>query len=291
MNKIRVMPVSSACECPFYVEDTAGVRGCFFKKLTNANVAAAMVANDAYDTSEWDAECGGEYAACSILPLLWELNAEESQEEEIEERAVDSDEGAEKYNEEQVDDEEEGNDVGEEEIAEPTVNVSIHQVTNPYQVKGDVLVYPTNNLLTIDDPLLNRMSRGMIQAECDSVQRPIKMGHVYATSNGGEKSAVKSKAVFHAVVAGPSRLVNEQDMKSALRKSLRLAEDMGAKNVVMLPCDCGTHDINDAARVQLAAIQTFLQTHKTENLQNIFVVMEDEDSLEVFKEYFERIFE
>jgi O-acetyl-ADP-ribose deacetylase (regulator of RNase III) len=117
------------------------------------------------------------------------------------------------------------------------------------------------------------------------------MGHVYVTSNGGERSAVVPKAILHAIVAGPSRLVNEQDIKSAIRKSLHIAEEMGAQKVVMLPCDCGTHDIADAARVQLSAIYTFLNSVETKSITHIFLVMEDEESAEVFEEYFDRIFE
>ena len=66
---------------------------------------------------------------------------------------------------------------------EPVVNtktkISIHKIENPYLVKADVLVYPTNIGLTIDDPLLNRMSRGVVQNELDRFQKPIKMGTVY----------------------------------------------------------------------------------------------------------------
>ena len=58
----------------------------------------------------------------------------------------------------------------------------------------------------------------------------------------------------------------------------------------MLPGDCGTLDINDAARVQLSAIKTFLQTEKNCSIRNIFVVMEDEESYNTYDEYYNRIF-
>jgi O-acetyl-ADP-ribose deacetylase (regulator of RNase III) len=139
--------------------------------------------------------------------------------------------------------------------------------------------------------MLNRMSRGNVQRECDNLPRPIKMGDVYITSNGGEDSKVRSKAIIHAVVAGPSRLVNEQDIKSSIRKSIHLADELGAKTMVMLPCDCGIHDVADAARVQLSTIRTFINSVETKNITNIFIVMEDYESIEIFKDYFERIFE
>ena len=172
----------------------------------------------------------------------------------------------------------------------PITKVSIHRCENPYLVKADVLMYPANNILTIDDPLLHRMSRGLIQEECDKISKPIKMGSVYVTSNGGEQSKVQPRQIYHAVVAGESRLVNEQDIKLATRKCLHVANSLKVKNVVMLPTDCGTHDIADTARVQLSAIKTYLQTEKDCQIKNIFIVMEDKESYEVFEEYYQRIF-
>jgi len=141
-----------------------------------------------------------------------------------------------------------------------------------------------------NDVLLNRFSRGTIQTECDQIPKPIKMGHVYITSNGGENSQIKPKHIYHAVVAGESRLVNEEDIKTSVRKSLLLADQNNAANIVFIPCDCGTHDINDTARVQLASIKTYLQSNKESKLKNIFIVMEDEESFNTFEEYYNRIF-
>jgi len=177
-----------------------------------------------------------------------------------------------------------------EPIPETKTKISIHKIENPYLVKADVLVYPTNIGLTIDDPLLNRMSRGVVQNELDRFQKPINMGTVYITSNGGENSKVNARKIYHATVSGESRLVNEVDLKSAMRKALFLADEEKARNVLFIPADCGTHDINDAARVQLAAIKTYLQSAKESNIKNIFIVMEDEESYQVYEEYYNRIF-
>jgi len=168
--------------------------------------------------------------------------------------------------------------------------VSVHICENPYLVKSDVLVYPTNIVLTIDDPLLHRMSRGNIQLELDKFKKPIQMGTIYVTDNGGDNSKVQPKNVYHAVVAGESRLVNEEDIKSAVRKALHLALKNKVKNIVMMPPDCGTHDINDTARVHLSAVKTFLNTEKDCSIKNIFIVMSDQDSYEVYQQYYKRIF-
>lgn len=177
-----------------------------------------------------------------------------------------------------------------EPVADTRTKISIHKLENPYLVKADVLVYPTNIGLTIDDPLLNRMSRGVIQTELDKFQKPINMGTVYITSSGDQNTKVKAKKVYHATVSGESRLVNEVDLKSAMRKALLLADEEQARNVLVIPADCGTHDINDTARVQLAAIKTYLQSAKESNIKNIFIVMEDEESYQVYEEYYNRIF-
>lgn len=177
-----------------------------------------------------------------------------------------------------------------EPVVDTRTKISIHKIENPYLVKADVLVYPTNIGLTIDDPLLNRMSRGVIQTELDKFQKPINMGTVYITSSGDQNTKVKAKKVYHATVSGESRLVNEVDLKSAMRKALLLADEEQARNVLVIPADCGTHDINDTARVQLAAIKTYLQSAKESNIKNIFIVMEDEESYQVYEEYYNRIF-
>ena len=113
---------------------------------------------------------------------------------------------------------------------------------------------------------------------------------IYITSNGGDESQVKPKSIYHAVVAGESRLVNEEDIRSSMRKSLHLAESNNAGNIVILPCDCGTHDIEDTARVQLSSILTYFKSKKDSNIRNVFIVMEDEESYKTFEEYYNRIF-
>jgi hypothetical protein len=40
----------------------------------------------------------------------------------------------------------------------------------------------------------------------DKFSKPIKMGSVFETNNGGEQSKIQAKKIFHAVVAGESRI-------------------------------------------------------------------------------------
>jgi len=297
LKKILKQSIDQACDCPFYVTDIKGNQGCFIKQTLSAPVATALVKNNEdYDTDLWDIDCKGEYDNCSIIPLLWDLDSEEEEEEEVvvigaadnydpfEEESEESEES------DDSEEEEEESDDSEEEEEEYPVKISIHKLDNPYLVKSDVLFYPTNNLLTIDDAQLNRMSRGMVQEECDKIPRPIQMGHVYPTSNGGPESVVKSNRILHAVVAGASRLVNENDIRSSVRKGLLWAEAQGAQSIVMIPCDCGTYDIHYTASIQLATIKTFLRTTDIFHLKNIFLVMEDDESVKAFEYYYKRVF-
>ena len=242
--------------CPVYRNQS-----CLLKSLFTKNFNSKLFD---LEISNYTNDCNGDIAICTFHPV--------KEPEPVQEAQV----------------QEEVSPVVEEII--PTTKVSIHKCDNPYLVKADVLMYPANNILTIDDPLLHRMSRGLIQEECDKIGKPIKMGSVYVTSNGGEQSKVQPRQIYHAVVAGESRLVNEQDIKLATRKCLHVANSLKVKNIVMLPTDCGTHDIADTARVQLSAIKTYLTTEKDCQIKNIFVVMEDKESYEVFEEYYQRIF-
>ena len=245
--------------CPIYLSSG----DCLVKVLSNPRLSSFLTKVQLEQVVEsWNKDCQGQKNLCTFVEQVQTTTSEPVQAPEPE----------------------------PEPIVDSKTKISIHKLENPYLVKADILIHPTNIGLTIDDPLLNRMSRGVIQNELDRFQKPINMGTVYITSNGGENSKVKAQKIYHATVAGESRLVNEVDLKSAMRKALLLADEEGARNVVVIPADCGTHDINDTARVQLAAIKTYLSTAKNSNIKNIFLVMEDEESYQVYEEYYNRIF-
>jgi O-acetyl-ADP-ribose deacetylase (regulator of RNase III) len=252
--------------CPLYLKE----KSCLLKIVSNSKITSVLSKLDFNVVdSKWNNDCEGSFSLCCF--------AKEQQEQPVAEQVAES--KIEETKQEEV-------------IEENTrTKVSIHIVNNPYAVKSDVLFYPTNIALTIDDPLMMRLSFGKIQEECDTFKKPYKMGTLYITSNGGENSKVQPKNIYHLTVSGVSRLVNEGDVKSAMRKALAMADSNKAKNVVVLPADCGTHDINDVARVQLSSIKTFLGSHKDCSIKNIFIVMEDKESYEVFEEYYNRIFD
>lgn len=170
------------------------------------------------------------------------------------------------------------------------VKIIIKQVSNVYLVKADGFVYPNNNLLQVDDQLLLRMTENEIQNKCnDFLRNPIKMGFPY----GFEVPLnwkIKQKHFINAVVAGASRLVNEADVASAMKKTLLYADSIGLESLVFMPCDNGTHDISLISLTQLSSIFTFCQKHQFSSIKSIYICMEDEESEQSFIEYYNRIF-
>lgn len=263
-------------KCPVYTKSN-----CAIKTLNNPQISAVLFDLPIIQIKDkWDQDCEGNTEHCCFVQYEKEITQTESLIVDIPETNPEQVAVVEKEQ------------TSEAEAPKPKdqTKISLHKIDNPFLVKADILVYPTNVLLNIDSPLLHRMTKGNVQNECDAFRRPIKMGGVYITGNGGELSSVKSEKIFHAIVAGESRLVNEEDIKMSTRKSLHLAENYKARNIVMMPADCGTHDISDTARVQLSAIKTYLQSNKNCSLVNIFIVMEDEESFVVYQEYYNRIF-
>ena len=173
---------------------------------------------------------------------------------------------------------------------ENKIKILIKQVENVYLVKADVLVYPANNLLKIDDPLLNRMTFQQAQIECDKMlNSSIKMGYPYGFEVKPEWK-IKQKYFINAVVAGASRLVNESDIAAAMKKTLLHADNLGFETILIIPFDNGTHDISNTGLAQLSAIFMISQAQEFSSLKSIYICMEDEESEQAFIEYYNRIF-
>jgi hypothetical protein len=299
MIKYRLGAESS--DCPFYTTDTKKQKHCFLKYVGNLNVFNEVVETPSPITkTTWQKDCTGDWENCCFVPLLYDMTIEPQKEEpqmEYTDKKIDDYDPFGEEQEEQEEQEESKESSDEEDVidesnSEKQVVVKINKVSDPYRVKADVLVYPTNSTLLIDDPLLNRHSRFKIQEECDVYvnKLDIEMGMVYPTSNGGDfPDGVVPKKIYHAVVAGESRLVSK-NISNTTAQALILAERQKAKVVVMLPFDCGMIDVGETARLQLTAIKNFLDNIEIENIERIHIVMDDDESISIFKEYFERIF-
>ena len=272
-------------ECPFYCKDKEGELGCIIKDLSNYRMWLSAV-ETIIETSfekEYNNDCKGSFDNCCFANLIWSDITEIKKEPEIF-NIKNTEPQEDEDPEEEIDDE-----------PKLSINVGVHLLSNPYMAKADVLIYPTNNLLEIDDILLNRITRNKLQEECSSILNryngEVKMGDVYMTSNGGKFSnGVKAKKIYHAVVAGESRLVNDQDIRNSIQKAIMMADENRAEIVTVIPADCGTHDINQTAFVQISAIYDYLVDVGLENIKYIFIVMDDQASYESFKHYFSIIF-
>lgn len=289
---IKYRSISEVSDCPFYVEDTKNKKHCFVKYLNTFRAAASTIDNDNEEDEDlWNHDCEANWDGnnCVFLRLLYDMSEDDEQERDDEQESP----FASVENYDPFSDEEDEPVDEQEEFEQTDVILKIKKVSDPYLVGADVLVYPTNVTLLIDDDLLNRHSRFRIQEECEAYVRSmdIQIGDVYPTSNGGDlPGGVIPKRIYHAVVAGPSRLVSH-NIAPAITQSLILADKEGAEIVAMLPFDCGMMDINETARIQLKAVKEFIEKGKTKNIKLICIIMDDNDSFEIFKEYYERIME
>lgn len=173
---------------------------------------------------------------------------------------------------------------------ESKLKILIRKVDNVYLVKADGLVYPTNNVFQVDDPLLSRMTMNQVEQLCKPFLKTfVKMGFPYVFEVP-KNWKIKQNYFFNAVISVESRLVNEADVTSAMKKTLLKADEMGLESLVIMPCDNGTHDISLISMAQLSAIFTISLKHDFQSLKKIYICMEDEESEQAFIEYYNRIF-
>jgi hypothetical protein len=134
------------------------------------------------------------------------------------------------------------------------------------------------------------MTLNQAQAKCDNIiKNPVKMGYPYSFPVPSNWK-IKQKHFINAVIAGASRLVNEADVASAMKKTILYADEIGLQSLLFMPCDNGTHDISLTSLSQLSSIFTICQKHDFKNLKTIFICMADEESEQAFIEYYNRIF-
>ena len=135
--------------CPLYLEN----KSCLVKSISNPELISNLgrislpLVND-----QWRNDCHGDWANCSFKEKEVVKNV-------LREEIV-----------EQTKEEEKQADTKVYETVKTAPIVSMHQVANPYLVKADAIVCPTNIILTIDDAMLHKMSFGKVQKELDLVK-------------------------------------------------------------------------------------------------------------------------
>ena len=115
-------------KCPLYLSNGE----CLQKITSNPRLVSFLFRTDlSIIADKWNDDCKGDLQNCSFViekTVSQEVVAKEETKEE--------------------------NPVEESH----RTKVSIHKIDNPYLVKTDILVYPIDISLSIDDPLLNRMT-------------------------------------------------------------------------------------------------------------------------------------
>jgi len=274
---------SCAKDCPFYVKGGDNTLGCLLKETIpkkNWNNIIQHELSKEFE-KEYQMDCEGIFEKCCFANEIWDDSV----------------------NNEQITIKEDNEEImsnNDESMNDTDVKITIHKVQNPYQIKCDVLIYPTNNLLEIKDAALNRMSRNRVQAECDHYLKSnsIKMGHVYPTSNGSAQ--ISAKKIYHAVVAGESLLINDVDISNTIRKSLILADNEEAEIVAILVPDVGQiNNLTDKgeyssyellANAQLNTLYQYLMNIGVDYIKYILVLTESQIAYDIYVDQFSRTF-
>lgn len=172
--------------------------------------------------------------------------------------------------------------------------VYIYKVNNPYLVKADCIIYPANSLLHVLEPTLLKMSKkqlneNIIKNKMVKRTRDVKMGYAYHFEVPSDWH-LKQKHFINAVVAGESQLVNCADIQSAMMKSCIIADQLECNTALLIPCDNGTYDVENAIQHQFFALFSLMSTQKLNHLKKIFICMSDEMTKEISLEFANRIF-
>lgn len=304
-----VRHISESAACPFYVQDAAGCNFCFIKNALTLEQAAALVDDDHFVTQEdWSGDCEGSWDNCNVLPLVYDFdegdvdpNARDEMEDyspfdEDEEQGEEAQEaGFERFTPPAVAEassqrreaEELEQFTGEKPQRKSSAKFGLHRQPDPYKVKCDGMLFPVNNLLEAMDPQLMRYCGAYLDSARMQHREPIQMGHIYPLqppSGLGVK-----KFLYRGVVSGV-QAVSVVDIESSVRKALYHAEANGVEILAMVPMDYGGFDLESTAQAQLSTIYEFLVSKKTKHLKHIVILIIDDETMEVYEEYQERIF-
>lgn len=146
-------------------------------------------------------------------------------------------------------------------------------------IEADALVNAANNHLWMGAGVAGALKRaGGQKIEDEAVKKgPIPVGDVVETTAGD----LKAQYVIHAAVMGQDLRTDETKIRSATRKALKLAEDLGLKTIAFpaLGTGVGGFPLEECAHVMLEEV-----TQYPGSLKVIFVLY-SEESYQIFKTY------
>lgn len=157
-------------------------------------------------------------------------------------------------------------------------------------VKGDItglrvdaIVNAANTDLILGSGVagaIRRAAGDCVQAECNEIGS-IPLGDAVITSAGG----LKAKYVIHAAGMHLGRRVTEQALHDATLNSLKRAQDNGVRTIAFPAIGTGVGGLNMArcAEVMLGVLREFFLNNPTPQIEKVYFVLFDDESLEIFK--------
>lgn len=146
-------------------------------------------------------------------------------------------------------------------------------------IEADALVNAANNHLWMGAGVAGALKRaGGQKIEDEAVRKgPIPVGDVVETTAGD----LKAQYVIHAAVMGQDLRTDETKIRSATRKALKLAEDLGLKTIAFpaLGTGVGGFSLEECAQVMLEEVSQYPGSLK------VIFVLYSEESYQIFKTY------
>lgn len=146
-------------------------------------------------------------------------------------------------------------------------------------IEADALVNAANNHLWMGAGVAGALKRaGGQKIEDEAVKKgPIPVGDVVETTAGD----LKAQYVIHAAVMGQDLRTDETKIRSATRKALKLAEDLGLKTIAFpaLGTGVGGFSLEECAQVMLEEVSQYPGSLK------VIFVLYSEESYQIFKTY------
>jgi O-acetyl-ADP-ribose deacetylase (regulator of RNase III) len=149
-------------------------------------------------------------------------------------------------------------------------------------VETDAIVNAANNALWMGGGVAGAIKRvGGKEIEDEAVERgPIPVGEALVTGAG----ALKTRYVIHAAVMGTDLETDAGKIRSATKKSLLRAEELGLRSIAFpaLGTGVGGFPHREAAEIMLEVVNDHLNGES--GLDKVFFVLYGEEAFECFAE-------
>lgn len=155
------------------------------------------------------------------------------------------------------------------------------------ELEVDAVVNAANTDLILGSGVAGEIGRKggpVIQEECDAIGS-VPLGGAVETSGG----ALKARYVIHAATMEVGHFAAERDVAHATRSALERAEKLGVRTVAFPAIGTGaaSFPVHHCARVMLEEAARHMAG--SDQLERVYFVLVDLDTLGVFREAFEHL--